>query len=135
VPTLLALTLGSTTANLGAITPGVAQNYDASVTALVTSTAGNATLSVSDPGDGSGKLTSGSAQFASPLQVRAANAANPSSAFAPLSGTPVTLLSWPKEISNDPVTISIRQSVSANEPLLAGGYAKTITFTLSTTQP
>jgi hypothetical protein len=33
------------------------------------------------------------------------------------------------------VTISVRQPVSATEPLLAGGYSKTITFTLATTQP
>jgi len=105
------------------------------VAALVTSTAGNATLSVSDPGDGSGRLTNGATRFASPLQVKATNAATPGSAFAPLSGTPVTLLTWPKEISNDPVTISVRQPVSATEPLLAGGYTKTLTFTLSTTQP
>jgi hypothetical protein len=135
VPSLLALTLGSSTADIGTIVPGVARTYDASVPAVVTSTAGNATLSVSDPGDGSGKLTNGAMQFASPLQVRATNAATPGSAFAPLSGTPVTLLTWPKEISNDAVTISVRQPISANEPLLAGGYSKTITFTLSTTQP
>ena len=104
--------------------------------AVVTSTAGNATLSVSDPGDGVGQARpTGRCTFASPLQVRATNAATPGSAFAPLSGNPVTLLTWPKEIANDAVTISVRQPVAANEPLLAGGYSKTITFTLSTTQP
>ena len=114
--------------------PGVANNYDASVAALVTSTAGNATLSVSDPGDGSGKLTNGTRQFQSPLLVKASNAANPNTAFAPLTGiaNPLTLLTWPKEIANDPVTISVRQPVGATEPLLAGAYSKDVTFTLST---
>jgi hypothetical protein len=117
--------------------PGVANNYDASVAALVTSTAGNATLSVSDPGDGSGKLTNGTRQFQSPLLVKASNAANPNTAFAPLTGiaNPLTLLTWPKEIANDPVTISVRQPVAATEPLLAGAYSKVVTFTLSSTQP
>jgi hypothetical protein len=134
---VLALTLASTVADIGPITPGVASNYDASVAALVTSTAGNATLSVSDPGDGSGKLTNGAMQFQSPLLVKASNAANPGTAFAPLTGTanPLTLLTWPKEVASDPVTISVRQPVAANEPLLAGAYSKVVTFTLSTTQP
>src|SRR4051812_29137116 len=48
VPATLALTLG-TPAAFGAFAPGVAKDYDASMTANVISTAGDATLSVADP--------------------------------------------------------------------------------------
>lgn len=36
-------------------------------------------------------------------------------------------------VSNDAVTIDLRQSIAADEPLRTGTYAKTLTFTLSTT--
>ena len=48
VPATLAVALG-TPATFGAFTPGVARDYTASTTATVTSTAGDATLTVSDP--------------------------------------------------------------------------------------
>ena len=86
---------------------------------------------------GTGKLSNGSSEFASAILVRATNAANPSTAFAPLSGltNPVTLLSYNTWFANDAVTIGFRQPITATEPLIAGGYAKTIRFTLSTTTP
>ena len=37
--------------------------------------------------------------------------------------------------SHDPVTIALPQTIGANEPLRTGTYAKTLTFSLSTTQP
>src|SRR6202008_4594562 len=48
VPATLALNLGPA-AQFGAFTPGVAKDYFASTTATVTSTAGDALLSVADP--------------------------------------------------------------------------------------
>ena len=38
-------------------------------------------------------------------------------------------------VSNDPVTIGLRQSIAATDALRSGTYAKTLTFTLSTTAP
>ena len=38
-------------------------------------------------------------------------------------------------VSNDPVSITFRQPIAATEPLRTGSYAKTLTFTLSTTAP
>jgi amidase len=38
-------------------------------------------------------------------------------------------------VSNDPVTIGFKQTILASEPLRTGSYAKTLTFTLSTTTP
>src|SRR6185437_4236004 len=49
VPATLALTLGQA-ASFGAFTPGVEHVYEAQTTADVLSTAGDAALSVSDPG-------------------------------------------------------------------------------------
>ena len=112
MPATLSLVLGAP-ASFGAFTPGVAGDYSASTTATVTSTAGDATLSVSDPGH----LTNGAFSLASPLQV----------AFAPAS--------WTGPVSNAAVAISFAQHISANDALRTGTYSKTLTFTLSTTNP
>ena len=73
--------------------------------------------------------------LAQALQVKATNAANPSTAFMPVGTTPVTLLTYPGPASNDAVTIGIKQSVGSTDPLRTGSYSKTLTFTLSTTTP
>jgi X-Pro dipeptidyl-peptidase len=112
VPATLSLTLGAP-ASFGAFAPGVAGDYSAATTATVTSTAGDATLSVSDPGH----LTNGAFSLASPLQV----------AFAPAS--------WTGPVSNAVVPVSFAQHISANDALRTGTYSKTLTFTLSTTNP
>ena len=59
------------------------------------------------------------------------------SAFAPVggAGAPTPLLSYPGPKSLDPVAITLKQSVSATDGLHSGAYAKTLTFTLSTTTP
>ena len=37
--------------------------------------------------------------------------------------------------SNDPVTVAFKQAIGASDPLRTGTYSKTLTFTLSTTNP
>jgi hypothetical protein len=137
VPTVLGLKLSNALATLGPLAPGVGTEYEATLAATVTSTAGNATLSVADVSSGTGKLTNGDTELASPLQVKATNAANPNKAFAPLTGAsnPLILLTYSTWISNDAVTIGIKQPIGENEPLTRGNYSKTIAFTLSTTTP
>ena len=49
--------------------------------------------------------------------------------------TPLTLLTWAGPVSNDPVTIDFKQRIGANDALRTGSYSKTLTFTLSTTNP
>ena len=66
VPATLALTLGAP-ASFGPFTPGIDHDYTASTTANVVSTAGDAALSVSDPGH----LTNGSFALSEPLRVEA----------------------------------------------------------------
>jgi hypothetical protein len=134
VPATLSLTLG-TPAAFGAFAPGVAKDNAASMTANVFSTAGDAALSVADPSTTApGKLVNGAFSLASPLQANATNSAA-SSAFGPVSGSPLTILTYSGPVSNDAVTIGFKQSIAANEPLRTGSYAKTLTFTLSTTTP
>jgi hypothetical protein len=119
VPATLALTVGGPV-SFGAFTPGLAFDYDASTTANVISTAGDGLLSVSDASSNhTGKL----AGTGGPL--------------APVGGSanPTTLLTYSGPVSNDSVTLNFRQSIGANEPLRTGSYGKTLTFTLSTTQP
>jgi hypothetical protein len=108
----LSLALGGP-ADLGAFVPGADRTYTAQTSAKVISTAGNATLSVSDPG----RLTNGSFSLAEPLQVSLSKTA------------------WTAPVSNDPVAIGFSQHIGANEALRTGSYSRTLTFTLSTTAP
>ena len=112
VPATLSLTLGAP-ATFGAFTPGVTRDYTASTTATVTSSAGDAALSFSDPG----RLTNGAFSLAQPLRVELAKSA------------------WSAPTSNESVGITFRQLINANEPLRTGNYSRTLTFTLSTTNP
>jgi PKD repeat protein/type 1 glutamine amidotransferase len=135
VPFTLALSIAGP-ATFGPITPGVTAEYTTSVAAKVTSTAGEATLAVADTSGASpGKLVNGTYVLESPLQVRATNAATPNTAFGPVAGAPLTLLTYPRAISSDQVTLAFKQPVAASETLRAGSYRKALTFTLSTTTP
>ena len=117
VPATLSLGLG-TPASFGAFTPGIAREYTASTTANVISTAGDATLSASDPSStNTGKLVNGSFTLAQPVQVQFSKS------------------TWTGPVSNDQVTITFSQAIGANEALRTGTYSKTLTFTLSTTMP
>jgi hypothetical protein len=112
VPATLALTLGPP-ATFGAFTPGVAKEYTATTSASVLSTAGDAALSVSD----GCCLTNGAFSLPQPLRVDFSKS------------------SWNAPVSNDQVTITFKQAIGANDALRTGTYAKTLTFTLSTTTP
>jgi Tol biopolymer transport system component len=124
----LSLTLASPAVGFGAFSPGVARDYTATVAGVVTSTAGNATLSVSDTsGVAPGHLVNGTFSLPQPLQVRAG-----AGTYAPI---PADLLTYGGPVSNDPVTIGLKQPITATDALRTGTYAKALTFTLSTTAP
>ncbi len=112
VPATLSLSLGPA-ASFGAFAPGADKSYDASTTATVTSTAGDAALSFSDPGH----LSNGAFSLPEPLRVSLSKA------------------SWTGPVSNDVVSIGFKQHISAGDALRTGSYGKTLTFTLSTTTP
>jgi sugar phosphate isomerase/epimerase len=139
VPSMLALSLPSQPGSFGTFTPTVSKSYETAVSASVVSTAGDATLAVTDPGlVAPGHLVNGAFSLPSPLNVKATNSANPNNAYAPLaeaSGTPLNLLSYTGPVNGDQVTIGFRQAIGATDVLRSGNYTKTLTFTLSTTQP
>ena len=93
-------------------------------------TAGDAALTVADPGANPGHLVNGAFALPQALQARA-NAG----AFGAISASPLTLLTYDAPVSNAPVAIDFKQTIGANDPLRTGSYAKTLTFTLSTTNP
>ncbi len=135
VPATLSLTLGGP-ASFGPFIPGVGQDYNAATTANVVSTAGDGTLSVADASaTAPGHLVNGSFSMPSALQAKAASGAGVGGAFAPLSGTPTSLLTYSGPVSNDSVALSFLQHVDSTDALRTGSYSKTLTFTLSTTNP
>ena len=91
----------------------MAKDYTASTTANVISTAGDAALTVSDPG----QLMNGT--FALPCRWRSRS----------------RKAAWTAPVSNDAVTIAFKQHIGATDALRTGAYSKTLTFTLSTTSP
>jgi plastocyanin len=137
VPATLSFGIG-TSASLGTFVLGVAADYTATLDGLVTSTAGDGLLTVADPSaTATGHLVNGPYVMVQPLQAKATNAANPTSAFAPIPGSasPLTLLTWGGPVSNDAINVAFKQSIGPTDPLRTGSYAKTLVFTLSTTNP
>jgi amidase len=112
VPATLALSVAGT-ATFGAFTAGLAKEYTASTTANVISTALDATLTVSEPGH----LMNGTFALPEPLRVELSKS------------------TWAAPVSNEPVSIAFKQTVKATDALRTGAYSKTLTFTLSTTNP
>jgi uncharacterized protein (TIGR03118 family) len=137
VPSQLALTLGPAV-SFGSFAPGVGQDYNASTTATVISTAANATLSVADSSStATGHLVNGTFSLPSALKANATSAAGTGGALADVGGSdaPTMLLSYANPVSNDDVTLNFRQTIGAGDALRTGSYSKTLTFTLSTTAP
>jgi hypothetical protein len=131
VPATLNLTLGSGP-SFGPFTPGVTKDYTAGTAATVTSTAGNATLSVADPSSfATGHLVNGTFSLPQALQVSGGGA------FAPVGGSaaPTTVKTYDGPVTNNQATLTFKQSIASTDPLRTGDYAKTLTFSLSTTQP
>lgn len=111
VPATLALSVGPAT--FPPFAAGAAADYTATTGAVVTSTAGDARLTVSEPGH----LANGAFSLPSPLRVELAKA------------------SWTGPASNEPVGITFRQAIGAADALRTGTYSGTVTFTLSTATP
>jgi hypothetical protein len=140
VDTTLALTLPTTAPTFGAFTPGVAKEYLATAAPRITSTTGNTALTVSDPSaTGVGRLVNGTATLTNALQVYASST-NANALAGPggnVGGTaaPTSLMTYAAPVTNSALTLTFRQNITATETLRSGSYAKTLTFTLSTTAP
>ena len=111
MPATLSLTLAGP-ASFGPFTPGVTRTTRRRRRERV-STAGDATLTVSD----SGHLTNGAFSLPQPLVVELSKAV------------------WTGPVTNDLVTVAFKQHIDATDALRTGAYSKTLTFTLSTTTP
>jgi hypothetical protein len=139
VPSVLSLNLPSQAAGFGVFQPMITKTYETAVTGTVTTTTGDATLSVTDHGTfAPGHLTNGTFALPQPLNARALNSANSSNAFAPLAeatGTATALLTWNAPVNGDIITIGFRQGIGASDVLRSGTYNKALTFSLSTTTP
>jgi hypothetical protein len=128
VPATLALTMGAP-ANFGPFTPGLQKDYFATTSATVVSSAGDATLTVADPSTtAAGRLVNGTFSLPEALQASGTTAGT-------YSVLPATLKTYGGPISDDVVPVSFKQPVKASDPLRTGTYSKTLTFTLSTTNP
>jgi X-Pro dipeptidyl-peptidase len=137
VPGTLSLTIGGP-ASFGAFSPGLQRDYLATMGAGVTSTAANATLTVTDPSPvATGHLVNGPFMLPQPLLAKATSPTVAGGDFATIGGSssPTQLLSYAGPVSGDAVTIGFKQAIGASDPLRTGSYSKTLTFTLSTTQP
>ncbi|MBE2320922.1 endo-1,4-beta-xylanase [Solirubrobacter sp. CPCC 204708] len=111
VPATLALSVGAAQP-FEPFTPGVDKEYTTSATATVTSTAGDAALSVSEA-----TMANGAFRLARPVTVTPAKTA------------------WTGPVSNDTFPIAFKQSIGRTDPLRTGTYSANVTFTLSTTTP
>jgi hypothetical protein len=101
----------------------VAKDYTATTTATVTSTAGDATMTVSDPSStATGHLVNGAFSLPQPLRVGG-------------SPLPAAAKTFAGPVSNSAFAIEFEQAIGANDALRTGTYSKTLTFTLSTTTP
>ena len=140
-PATLTLTLGTPRA-FPAFVPGVGQDYTTTVSARILSTAGDATLSVADPSStDTGHMVNG--VFSLPAALLIAGTRPPKEnqppatpVFAPVGGSssPTTLITYDGPVSETD-TVTFKQSIGDNDALRTGAYSKTLTFTLSTTNP
>jgi hypothetical protein len=135
VPATLSLTLGAP-ATFAPFIAGVGQDYTSSTTATIVSSAGDATLSVADPSTNApGHLVNGAFSLPTALKAAATSAAGTSAGAGSVNGSPLTLETWNGPTSNDVATLTFTQTIGANDALRTGSYSKTLTFTLSTTNP
>jgi hypothetical protein len=135
-PATLQLTLGAAP-TFSPFIPGVAESYTTGTTATVVSTATNATLSVADASaEHTGHLVNGTYFLPATLEVGAAHAGSEVASTAPVGGSaaPTNILSW-GDIANETITLMFKQNIAVTDALRTGAYAKSLTFTLSTTNP
>jgi hypothetical protein len=133
VPSTLALSVNPLV--LPAFIPGVTQTYTGTTTATVTSSWPNAALGVFDPdtsNTNNGRLIH---QNGTSITARDMEVMNSTGAFQSIQATPRTVATWATQVASASTTITMRQAIQNNDVLVSGEYAKTLTFSLSTTTP
>ena len=135
MPSTLALAVNPLT--LPAFIPGVTQLYTGTTTATVTSSWPNAALSVYDPDTNTtnnGRLIHAGGASIIPRDMEVMNSTG---AFQSIQNATQarTIATWATPVANTSTTITMRQQINNTDVLLSGEYAKTLTFSLSTTTP
>ncbi len=137
VPATLNLNLGTPTP-FSPFVPGVTQDYTSTLAASILSTALDTKLTVSDASATNvGKMVNGTFALPQTVQVGAVKGgATGAPVFKPLGGSdaPTELLTYADPVA-EVATVTFKQSVAATDALRTGSYSKTLTFTLSTTNP
>ncbi len=133
VPSILSLSIGQL--NLSPFIPGVSQTYSGTTTATVTSSWPNATLSVYDPDPvnaTNGRLINGTSIIPRDMDVL-----NNLGAYQALGSATAqrVIATWAAPVAQAATTVTLRQVINGTDVLVAGEYAKTLTFSLSTTTP
>ena len=134
VPSTLGLTINGPL-NLTPFVPGVTQAYTGTTTATVTSSWPTAQLSVYDPDPvnaTNGRLINGTSIIPRDMEVLTSTAAYSTIGNATAQDIVATFAT---PVASAPATINIRQSIQNNDVLISGQYAKSLTFSLSTTTP
>ncbi len=136
---MLALSLPTQPGSFGTFPPTVARTYETAIAATVTSTAGDAVLSVTDAST-IARVTSSTAR--SRCRPRSTcGRSTPPTRRRPTRRWPRpparrrTCSRYTGPVNTDQVTLGFRQAIAATDVLRSGNYSKTLTFTLSTTAP
>ncbi len=138
-PATLTLTLGQPT-SFAPFTPGVGRDYTATLVATILSTAADASLSVADASSTStGHLVNGAFALEKAVVAGATSTVEYAHSSTPGriggSANPTMLLTYDGPVTNDTPTLTFTQGITQTEALRTGPYTKTLTFTLSTTNP
>jgi hypothetical protein len=139
VATQLSITAGA--AVLGPFLPGIGATYTGTATASVTSTDSTTTLTIADTNTNAATaghlINPAGPGYALPTAIQA-DASSTShlatgSAFAPLSATPMQILSYSGPVTNDTVTVGFSQAIGAADILHNGTYGATVVLQLGGT--
>jgi hypothetical protein len=114
---------------------GLSETYTATTTASVTSTWPNAALSVYDPdpvNGTNGRLLNGTSVIPRDMQVL-----NSVGSFSNIgnASSPDTIATFDAQVASQSTPVTMRQQINSTDVLVAGEYAKSMTFSLSTSTP
>ena len=137
VPATLSLTMGNA-AQFPPFTPGRAEGLLRHHDGERDLDGGRRAAERRRPGStNTGHLVNGAFALPETLQANAVRGTTSAGIYNPVGGSasPTTLFNWAAPASNDMLTVGFKQPIKANDALRTGTYSKTLTFTLSTTNP
>jgi hypothetical protein len=121
---------------LGPFVPGKTHEYSNTCVLKATSTAAQSKLVAEDASPThTGHLVQGTYFLPEPLESKAASTQGGIGGVFTSLVAPATLLTYAKPFSEDEATVTFNQKIGLHDSLHTGTYSKTITLTLSTTEP